>query len=184
MQQIATFEANTQKSINALKSEVTKLKQQSTTCEKKIEDQKQFELLNGLVISGINEEFDTDSLHDVVANVINSKMHNVSLTPNEINYCYRLCKKEDRQSTKPRPVVIMFVNKWKRNMIFNLKKCLKGSRMVISEWLTSAKLELYKKACDKFGFKSTWSRNGQIFASINNVKRRILSESDLSIDGN
>lgn len=179
LDQIATFERNTQDAINGLRSELSKLKHQTAMCEKKIDDLRQFDLLNGLVISGIDESND-NKLCEVIADTLNSKMKNISINPDEINYCFRLGKKEERRSTKPRPVSVMFTNRWKRDKIFNSKKCLKGDSVFISEWLTSAKLELYKKTCVKCGVKSTWTWNGNIFAIVDNVKRKIVSENDLN----
>lgn len=179
LEKISAFEINTQNSIDNLRSEIAKLRHQSEMCEKRMDDQKQVELLNGLVISGIAEEPETNNLCEFVADVINNKMPNISITAIDINYCFRLGKKENRKSTRPRPLSIMFVNRWMRNKVFNAKKCLKGTPVVINEWLTSARMEIYKKTCEKVGFKSTWTRNGQIYAIMSGQKRKINSENDL-----
>nr|CAI5862648.1 unnamed protein product [Callosobruchus analis]CAI5865949.1 unnamed protein product [Callosobruchus analis] len=48
-------------------------------------------------------------------------------------------------------------------LVYNKKKMLKGTRMVIKEDLTARRLKIVKTASDKYGFKNVWTVNGKIF---------------------
>lgn len=48
--------------------------------------------------------------------------------------------------------------------VYNKKKCLKGTKIVIKENLTISRVNAVKLASEKYGFKNVFTANGQIFA--------------------
>ena len=68
-------------------------------------------------------------------------------------------------------------------MFFN-KKFLKGSKIRITEHLTPSNIELLEKVQKYVGVRQSWTRNGKIFATINDKKHQIkdLTELDKLIE--
>lgn len=173
-----TFRDETQKTLNSLKIELSKLQQQTSTVEKRIQEQKQLSYQNSIMISGLPENTAVgNDIVESVVNIVNSKLK-ISLSSQDINYCYRLGKHDD-QREKPRPVAVFFTNRWKRDKVFGAKKNLKGSGVVFSELLTKEKLNLFKKAVSKYGIKNCWTWRGNVYSIINDNKIHIISENDI-----
>lgn len=52
--------------------------------------------------------------------------------------------------------------------MYDNKRKLKSKGVTIKEDLTSTRLEIYKKACESFDFKSVWSSDGAVFVKFGN----------------
>lgn len=160
-----------------------KLKGSIVAVEKTVTEHKQERYLNSIVISGVTETDDEDIIQ-VAVRLINSKImnkcrHKVNISDIDINYCRRLGKKSDNRKN-PRPLSVEFTNRWKRNLVFASKKHLKGTGVVISEQLVRSRLDLYNKVRTKVGMRSCWTFMGNVYASVNGVRRKVLKESDVS----
>ena len=169
---IQDFEKKALKEIQEFKNSYEKI-------EREIENIKQDNMANCIVINGMGEKNDQD-LYSEVTQLIKNKI-NINTSKQDIDICYRLGKKVE---DKTRPVVVKFVNRWVRECVFENKKKLKGSGFVISECLTNKKLVLLKKVRESVGLKSCWTWNGKVYALINNNKKLIRSEQDLIIGEN
>ena len=91
----------------------------------------------------------------------------------DISDCYRYGVKN---VAKTRPIIVEFVNAWKRHNVFNKKKLFKGTGYAVSEMLTPRRYELYKEAKEKFKTEC-WTRNGKI-AFILKDKKYFVSTAD------
>lgn len=168
--------------INDLKSD---LKTLNTSINKKINSTIMQENLNYVIFHGIKEDTESGD-YEKIACVIKTKLK-VDIKKENISHLYRLGKKIDRRNfqnkvnnNKPRPVVVRFCNLWMRDMVFNSKKNLKGTEVMLTEFLTSENLKLYKACKDKFK-KSAWTYRGYVYISANNKKVQIFSEDDLQV---
>lgn len=47
--------------------------------------------------------------------------------------------------------------------IYQLKKKLKGTKIIIKEDLTRENVKTYKEASEKYGYRNTWTKNGVIW---------------------
>lgn len=173
LDKIIAFESEFKQSIYSLKQE---LLGEQEIIKKEIENLKQDHMLNGIIIKGVTES-ETEDLQEEMCKLLKSKIK-IAVSPNEVNYCYRMGKKPGTKN--PRPIVLMFTCRWKRNTVFNNKKFLKGTGIVIEEMLVKNNLNLYKKVRSVIGVKACWSWKGKIYAFINNTKKLITSEEDLS----
>ena len=70
--------------------------------------------------------------------------------------------------SKPRLIIVRFLNYRVRQQIFSNKKKLKGKQMVISENLTQKRYVLYNQCLSKLGKGNIWTTDGRITAKINN----------------
>lgn len=58
------------------------------------------------------------------------------------------------------------VDQKKRNEIYNSKKLLKGSGLVIKEDLTYERVKILEEASKRFSIANTWTKNGKVFAKV------------------
>lgn len=177
IQSIESFEIKVMESINALREELNAVKDEIKICENDIRKHKEDRRQNTLVLYGLSEK-EKENLVPEVVDILKSKFK-ITAAPGDINYCYRIGKKRV-DNKKPRPVSIVFVNRWFKEKIYGAKKCLKGSPLVVSEMLSQNKRDLYMKVRSVVGTKNCWSWSGNIYALINETKKLIKSEVDLS----
>lgn len=178
------FKNSTLQSLQGIRDELLRLEEKTRAVDAKMEDRMMEHLQSSLVIYGVEEKTNEDPI-DTVCQIINSKLLNHSnneivISKTNINYCQRLGK-NDAGSKKPRPLSVEFTNRWIREEVFALKRHLKGSSIVVAERLIKSRLELYNQARAKLGIKSCWTLNGRIYVSVGDVKRRLISKSDLDV---
>ncbi|CAG9764519.1 unnamed protein product [Ceutorhynchus assimilis] len=170
---IAEFESRVLKEIQEVKNMLEEM-------NKEVEYSKQEIKSNCLVINGIKEKNNSDISTEIIS-IIQNRI-NIDVSKSDLDYCYRLGQKSEASTNKTRPVVVRFVNRWLRDDIFNLKKNLKGSGIVINECLTAKQIVLLKKVREKVGVKNCWT-TGDFHANClenHDVKEQILVE---ALDG-
>lgn len=118
--------------------------------------------LNCLVFYGVAEDSMGHKQTEEIANTISQKLH-LTITPNDIDYCFRLGKKHDTATDKVRPLLVRFTNRWKRNLIYDNKKHFKGSGILVGEMLTKEMFALYKLVRERVGNKTCWTWKGNIY---------------------
>lgn len=74
---------------------------------------------NFIVLQG-PKEVDGDYICGEVCNLIKQKI-DVDVSLSDLNACYRLGKKTTNAS-KPRPVAVQFLYRWRRDKVFSSKK--------------------------------------------------------------
>lgn len=139
-------------------------------------------LLHGLPESELsnksegNQNENNNDIYSLILKLLQTKCQ-TNIEKVDLSDCYRFGKKVIN-SKKPRPVVIEFAHKWKRDELFFKKRLLKGSQLILSEFLTKPRLYLFKE-CQKVS-RQVWSINGNIFILQNGKRRLITSVQDLS----
>nr|CAH7738398.1 unnamed protein product [Callosobruchus chinensis] len=83
------------------------------------------------------------------------------------------------EKTKPRGILMRLTSIHKKQEIFNKKKNLKDSGMVLKEDLTDHRLKLMEAAVEKTALRNVWSYNGRIFVMTNGKKINIKNKKDL-----
>ncbi|CAG9812888.1 unnamed protein product [Phaedon cochleariae] len=88
---------------------------------------------------------------------------NMKLDITEANVCaaYRVGK---NTGDRPRHIVVVFNDNTIEASVYNKKKMLKGTEIILKEDLTAYRLNLMKEASETYGFKNVWSVNGNIFS--------------------
>lgn len=171
---ISEFEDAMNSSLSSLRLEVLEFKnmilKETETFHRKSHE-------SCVLVTGLKHAAKEDLYKEVCSNL--STMLGMSVTKSDINNCYRLGRKTGGGDAKPRPVVVDFVHQWRRDQVFAEKRRLKGSGLVMYEMLTNSRLQLFRKVKEKLGFKSCWTWRGNIYACINNVRRRIEHENEI-----
>lgn len=116
------------------------------------------------------KEIKNESVDKVVLDIINQKMKviadgkDINFRMEDIENCFRIGKP---LRGKPRPILVNFIHQSTKNMIYNDKKKLKGSGIVIREDLTKEKFNIVKMALEKVGDGgNVWTNHGHIYVKL------------------
>lgn len=175
LDQLKNFQTEISSSLKELSKEIEVLKNDVSVLHVKICNIERKQNAHTILVHGIQEP-DTD-IYSVVLKFLCEKLK-IKMDKSDISFCHRLGKKSPTKD-KPRPVVIQFCKRWTRDMIFNNKRLLKGSGVIITEMLTSENLSLFKKAREMFD-KRAWTFNGLVYIDVSGNRKLIKSESDIT----
>ena len=164
--------------VTTLKESMTRLEQENQLLKKKLDDVEQYTRRNNVRVFGIPEE-ENENVENSVLKVFQEKM-GVAVQPESMERCHRLGRRDDR-NRGPRPIIVKFMSYKHREAVFNMKRRLKGSKIVVSEDLTSYNYNILKYAKEKCGKNKAWSYDGKIYISHNNAKVLIKSVTDLDV---
>ena len=103
--------------------------------------------------------------------------HAKYLVPGSISVSHPMPTKSKTKSL----VIVKFVQRDVRNLLFYDKKTLKGNKdkIVITEHLTSRNLDLLNQSRDLFGYNNAWSSACKIFVLIGGKKYHVRNLNDL-----
>ena len=108
--------------VRLLEANFNNLNESMIANEINIADQQQRSRRNNMEIHGISDSVNDDSLEHKVIDILNSaSTDNVVYRSEDLEACHRLPSKNG-----PKPVIIRFANRKKRDAAFNSKKSLKG----------------------------------------------------------
>nr|CAI5870495.1 unnamed protein product [Callosobruchus analis] len=161
--------------IQDLKAEVNALKSENDYLLKKQDELDQAKRSNNLRFFQVAEKENENNLISDVTRLIESHL-GIKLQDSEIVTCYRIGK---RNANKSRGILVTFSNSRIKQLIYNAKKKLKGSGIVIKEDLTGTRFRLMEAAIEKTSVKSVWSYFGNIYVLKNGKRFVIRSDSDL-----
>ena len=145
--------------------------------DEKIDEQQQYSRRNCLLVHGIKEEKDED-VEKVVMDVLNTKLA-AGVKEMEVSRTHRVGRKSSDKD-KPRPIIVRFISYRQRKKVFNLKKKLRGQRILITESLTKKRHSLLKKCFDAFGKRQCWSLDGRIYADTEGGIQVFTKEEELT----
>lgn len=102
------------------------------------------------------------------------------ISSTDIDICHPLPSNKNKS-----PIIIKFVRRTVRNMVFFHKKDLKGKldgthKLSITESLTKRRLRLLDAARDSFLFTNVWTMNGNVFCKFKGRKHYIDDFDDIS----
>lgn len=166
-----SFKRDILASLASLKDDISHLKQTQLENSVIINKVQMLHNSNNLIIHGITETPEVD-IYNAVIDLFHNKLK-VEVKKTDISNCYRLGPKNSNK--KCRPIVVQFIHRWIRDLIYFSKKQLKGSKILITEMLSTNVIKLLKNIRGVMG-NSVWTQGGIIYILHNNQKRRILSE--------
>ncbi|XP_047996049.1 uncharacterized protein LOC125233920 [Leguminivora glycinivorella] len=126
-------------------------------------------LLFGGVAEAANE-----NISEVIVTVCQQDMSLPEVTSNSILVCHRIGGKAGR----PRPVLVRFSDYAVKNAVWAKKTALKGTSVVLSEFLTRQRQSLFLAARRHFGVRSVWSLDGNIYIKVSSGKKERVTTSD------
>ena len=167
--------------IDSIKVEVGQLAEMVEKQEQYLDDLEQYGRSNCLILHGSNIDHRISSMdvEKYVLNILNTRINlPTSVSDSDIDICHPLPSK-----TNKKPIIIKFVRRSIRNMIYSYKKNLKtlnGPKLLITESLTKKKLKIVEEARKVFGFGNVWSMKGIVCCSFKGKKQAIIKLSDIS----
>lgn len=168
------FENRINDAINEIKVDIDSLKNNVNTVKKKQQNLEMKHNINLLLVHGISES--EKDLVESVVKICNNKIE-VQVKKDDLNQCYRVGKKK-LDSDKPRPVAVQFLRRWNRDAVFVNKRKLKGTKLLVTEFLSLENLILFKQARKIYG-KSVWTHNGIVYRDVKGQKTVINCEQEL-----
>ncbi|XP_063371625.1 uncharacterized protein LOC134659848 [Cydia amplana] len=82
------------------------------------------------------------------------------------------------KTDRPRPVLVRFSDYAVRNAVWAKKTALKGTSVVLSEFLTRQRQTLFLAARRHFGVRSVWSLDGNIYIKLSSGKKERVTTSE------
>ena len=147
-----------------LKKEVDKLRDE-------LDDQQQYSRRTCLLLHGVKEE-QREDVESKVKEVLDSKLE-VKLDEKDIARTHRLGKKKD--DGKPRPIIIRFLSYRQRKKVFDKKRKLKGSKIILTENLSKKRYALLQRCKTEFGMDKVWSYDGRVYVIGNNEEKHVFT---------
>ena len=166
--------------LNGMKEALLKLQQmidstmkRLSAVERRQDDLEQYSRSNCLVIHGCENVPKSKlgkylEIENFVCNTLNEHLQLDSpLQANDLDIAHPL------PSKKGTPVIVKFIRRTQKNEVYRKKRLLKGTKMIITEFLTKRRLQLLEKARLEFKQCPVWSWKGEIFVFHNNKKKVI-----------
>ena len=149
--------------------------------ELKLDSLEQYSRSNCVIVHGCEANFRqmTDrQVENYVLDVINNHLNlPCEIDEYELDICHHL-----PSFKKKNPIIIKFVRRSIRNLVFYHKKNLKfikGAKLSITESLTKRRLKLLEEARSVFKFKNVWTTKCEVFVNFRGKKHHIFDFPDI-----
>lgn len=132
--------------------------------EMRTEELEQYQRRTNLRIFGV-EEKDGENTDQLVVDLCRERL-GVDLALEQLSRSHRVGRPQ-RQSApngrkQSRAIIVRFCSYRDRRRVFEAKKRLKGSGVVIKEDLTAHRAEVLRQATARFGVGKTWTQDGRV----------------------
>ena len=165
-----------------LKAAVDDLIKKQKKQDQHLDDLEQYGRSNCIILHGNPKSVAKMSNFDMECYVIETLNKRLDLpyelTEFDIDICHPLPSKKDKQ-----PIIIKFVRRTIRNLIFSRKKMFKqtrGPNLSITESLTKRRLRLVEEARKVFQFNHVWTTKGIVHCSFKGKIHKIFDSSDIA----
>ena len=157
--------------INQLEKTIENLVEKQKSLSSKIDDLEQYSRRKCLFLHGVNESSDENTIIEIIIIEIIIKTFfeelGVEIKEDDLDRNHRLGKPK-RKDNKPRPIIVKFTCYAVRRKIFMNKRKLKGKRLLITESLTSSRIQSLGDAQRKYGVKNIWTSDDRVMVKGNN----------------
>lgn len=157
-----------------VKSELKCFKDENEKLRQRVEQLDQISRCCNLRVFNLQEK-DNENTTTSVVKILNLKM-NIGLDESDIQECYRIGR---LNKEKQRGILLKLKNFEMKQKIYNSKKFLKGTGLVVREDITANRLKIMEEAIKCTNIKSVWTQNGNVFVKKNNSICKILKMEDL-----
>ena len=179
--------------MDQLRTENRIMKIKMAALQDELDAAEQYSRRNCLIFHGLPEE-QGELTSDKIMNIVHNQLKipndaDTGVIKRDIDRSHRLGKfnklasgRQTRSAANqaPRPIIVKFKGYDTRSAVFNVKRELKGTNIMITENLTKTRYALLKKCIEKLGKGKVWSYDGRITSKLsNNTYTVIDSESDL-----
>ena len=125
--------------INQLEKPIETLAEKQKSLSSEIDDLEKYSRRNCLVLHGVNERND-ENTNEIIIKTFSEEL-GVEIKEDDLDRSHRLGKPKGK-GNKPRPIIITFARYAVRREIFMNRRKLKGKRLLITESLTSSRMQL------------------------------------------
>lgn len=154
---------------------LTKLKAQTDLLARGFDRHETYMRRKVLLIHGVAEKKE-EKVSEVVLDIISNKLQLPDITICDLQVCHRL----GTSTTKPRSILVRFRDIEQRRLVWDTKTMLKESGVVISEFLTKTRHDVFMAARKHFGVRNSWTTDGKIIILLpDKTRRKIETVSDL-----
>ena len=150
--------------INQLEKTIENLVEKQKTLSSEIDGLEQYSRRNCLVLNGVNES-NNENTNEILIKTFSEEL-GVEIKEDDLDRSHRLGKPK-RKDNKPRPIIVKFARYAVRREIFMNKRKLKGKRLLITESLTSSRMQLLGDAQRKYGVRNVWTSDGRVMVKEN-----------------
>lgn len=141
--------------LSEMQKECDKMKKEF---EQKLDSQEQYSRRNNIRIFGV-AEVEKENIEDTILKVFNVDMK-LNINPSHIDRCHRVGFK---QGDNPRAIIVKFTSYKYKQLLYQNKRLLKGSKLIIKEDLTKVRVKEYRKATEMYGKNNVWTRDGLLY---------------------
>lgn len=146
---------------------LSKLKTQTDLLARGFDRHETFLRRKVLLFHGIAEMKD-EKVNEVVLKVITNKMQLPDYTLGDLQASHRL----GTSTSKPRPILVRFRDLEQRRLVWDSKTSLRDSGIIISEFLTKTRHDVFMAARKHFGIVNCWTTDGRIVILLPDKTRR------------
>ena len=129
-----------------------------------------------VLLHGIEEKTQGPENTDNVAIEVFKKAE-VEVAKSAINRSYWLGK---RSANRTRPIIVSFCSYREKKLVYDSKKNLKGSKLLITESLTKTRYALLQQCWETYGKRNCWTYDGRIWVSVGEERFVINNDLDLA----
>lgn len=174
---VAAMKQSFESQINEIKKEynekVSLLEKENFKLQDNYDSLEQYSRSNNIRIFGIQES-DNENVYETVIKLCNDNLE-VKIANTDIDVCHRL----PSRNNQIKPIIVKFTRRTVKDQIYNAKRKLKGTRIVIREDLTRKRQDLVKMAAGIVGVRNVFTRNGSVFIKRGENIHKICNDGDL-----
>ncbi|XP_072028002.1 uncharacterized protein [Amphiura filiformis] len=178
---------DTKKEMATLRQELNQVRKEKTQLENRVEEAEQYSRRNCLLLHGVPEKPKEDTTA-VAVEIIRDKL-DLDFEYYDFDRTHRLGKpnKTDQNTSakpRPRPIIMKFISYADRAQVYQTKRELKHSGMLITENLTATRMNLYRVAQQMVKderISSTWTQDGRITV-LTHMNRKVTVNSLAELD--
>ncbi|KAI5646300.1 hypothetical protein NE865_01762 [Phthorimaea operculella] len=126
-----------------------------------------------LLFHGVAEKKE-EKLEEVISKMITDQMKLPDITSEDLQVCHRL----GSSSSKTRPILVRFRDLDRRREVWDSKTALKNTGVVISEFLTKSRHDVFMAARKYYGVTNCWTSDGKIHLLLPDKSRRRIEVMD------
>ena len=153
------------KKINQLEKTIENLVEKQKIVSSEIDNFEKYSRRNCLVLHDVNES-NVESTNEIIIKTFSEEL-DVEIKEDNLDRSHKLGKPK-RKYNKTWSIIVKFAHYAVRRYIFMNKRKLKGKRLLITESLTSSRMQSLGDAQRKYGVKNVWTSDGRVMVKENN----------------
>lgn len=161
---------NLEQQVSMMEIQNSQLVEENKTLSVELDRLQQYTRRNNVRIFGLKSDHQT--VESSVIKILNDTLK-LDVNVGAIDRCHHV------GGLTKRHVIVKFVSYRDRDRVLRNRRMLKGSGISITEDLTKARVNLFKRAQELFKRENVWTLDGAIFVRNRDGKNRVTTEAEL-----